>query len=89
MKTHVFYYRWPRNKLDLIHEEQDAILPDTVKAPKDAFFNFDGQWYMRGSQQYDPQRHGYFGVGSKAVTSFKLQEHQVPKEIRLHMLLLM
>lgn len=86
--AHVFYYRWPRIKEGLVHEEQPALFPDTVKAPKNAYIYFDDRWFLRGSQTYDPQHRGYFGVGDRATTSFELKEHQVPKDIRLLKLLL-
>lgn len=83
MTAHVFYYKFPRLKLDLMHEETPGPWytgARFVKAPIGAYiYDSDGRWWRRRSNS---------NVNDPGAT-VQLEEPQVPKEIRLHMLLLM
>lgn len=75
MTAHVFYFKWPRIQEDLVHEEiENWVSVQFIQCPIGAFI-YNGFWF---------QRTRYRDGGCKQVA-----EHQVPKQIRLHMLLLM
>lgn len=76
MNAHVFYFKYPRIKVDLVHEELGRWWPSSQgfpsKHPNGAYVYSDGEWW----QQTAVHNHK------------KVQEIHVPKEIRLHLLLI-
>lgn len=81
--AHVFYWKWPRIKEGLVHEEiHDWMSVTAIPAPRDAFIFADGRWWMRGSEP--------FVTGGKAerFTTFQAKLENVPLEFRTRLLLL-
>lgn len=78
MKAHVFYYKWPRIKEDLVHEEHEynwGVNWSSLKQGTYVYLMEDGKWYLRKNLlNGDRIQH--------------LRPEEVPKEIRLTALIL-
>lgn len=75
MKAHVFRYKFPLNKIDLIHEEHPRT-PSATDVPNGAYC-YDGNW-MRTA--YNPS--------FRRVVWNNVDADRIPKEIRVWALLL-
>lgn len=73
MIAHLFYYRWPRNKIDLIHEEQETFIVETINAKEGTHIFCEGKWYLRVHKGTDR---------AKVIAHQPIPPDRVPNEIR-------